>query len=154
MENDMDILNKEYVLTHGVDFDEALWFTSYSDEVLDNPEDEGGKPFTGLAYEVFDNGNLAYYCHYENGFAEGPNVKFYKNGIVKSIEYMIKGQTRGKRKVWHENGKLKYEGELKYGVCLKYSEWDNQGNLIGQKSSPAKDEIEYINRLTSRDKSE
>lgn len=150
----MDILNKDYVLTRGVDFDENLWFTSYSDEILDNPEGNGGKPFTGLAYELYNNGNLAYYCQYKNGYAEGTNVKFYKSGMVKSTEYMIKGQTRGIRKVWHENGKLKYEGEFKYGVCLKYTEWDDQGKLTGQKSFPTKDEMDYINRLTSRDKSE
>lgn len=33
----MDVLSKEYVLEQGIDFDEELWFTSYSDEVLDNP---------------------------------------------------------------------------------------------------------------------
>ena len=42
MENKKDILSKEYVLNHGINFDEELWFTSYGDEVLDNPEDEGG----------------------------------------------------------------------------------------------------------------
>ena len=34
----MDVLSKEYVLEQGIDFDEELWFTSYSDEVLDNPK--------------------------------------------------------------------------------------------------------------------
>ena len=61
-------------------------------------EDEGGKPFTGLAYELYENGNLAYYCYYKNGFKEGNYVKFHHNGKVKSIDYMIKGQTRGIRK--------------------------------------------------------
>ncbi|MFC8684473.1 hypothetical protein [Brevibacillus porteri] len=40
----------EYIIKNGVDF-EKLGFSSYSDEILDNPEDEGGNPFTGLAYE-------------------------------------------------------------------------------------------------------
>jgi len=39
--------------------------------VLDNPEDEGGKPFTGLAYELFTNGNLMYYTNYMKGFIAG-----------------------------------------------------------------------------------
>ncbi|NOG28846.1 hypothetical protein SAMN02787081_02317 [Lysinibacillus fusiformis] len=40
-------------------------------KVLDNPEDEGGKPFTGLAYELFTNGNLMYYTNYMKGFIAG-----------------------------------------------------------------------------------
>lgn len=60
LKDQVDIFSKEFVIEHGTDFDEELWFASYSDEVLDNPEDENGKPFTGLAYELYDNGNLIY----------------------------------------------------------------------------------------------
>lgn len=148
MENKKDILSKEYVLNHGIDFDEELWFTSYSDEVLDNPEDEGGKPFTGLAYELFDNGNIAYYCYYKNGFKEGDYIKFHNNGKVKSTDYMVEGQTRGIRKIWYESEELKFVGEYKFGICLKYTEWDKQGNIIGIKDTPTKDEVELIARLS------
>lgn len=150
----MDVLSKEYVLEHGMDFDEKLWFTSYSDEVLDNPEAEGGKPFTGLAYELYNNGTIAYYCYYKNGFKEGPYIKFYSNGKVKSTDCMKKGQTRGIRKIWYENGELKYEGEFKFGICLKYTEWDKQGNIIGQKNTPTNDELELITRLSKYDDNE
>ncbi|WP_051827150.1 toxin-antitoxin system YwqK family antitoxin [Metabacillus indicus] len=144
----MDVLGKEYVLKQGVNFDEELWFTSYSDEVLDKPEEGNGKPFTGLAYELYENGDLAYYCYYYNGFKEGNNVKFHRNGKVKSIDYMIKGQTRGTRKIWYESGELKYEGEFKFGVCLKYTEWDEEGNVMRQKAAPTKEELGLITRLS------
>lgn len=150
----MDVLSKEYVFEHGIDFDEGLWFTSYSDEVLDNPEEEGGKPFTGLAYELHDNGNIAYYCYYQNGFKKGYYIKFHYNGKVKSTDNMIKGQTRGIRKIWYESEELKFEGEFKFGVCLKYIEWDKQGNIIGQKNTPTKDELELITRLSKCDDNE
>lgn len=154
MENKIDVLSKEYVLEHGIDFDEGLWFTSYSDEVLDNPEEEGGEPFTGLAFELYDNGNIAYYCYYKKGFKEGDYIKFYYNGKVKSIDYMIQGQTRGIRKIWYESEELKYEGEFKYGVCLKYTEWDKQGNIIGQKNNATIKELELITRLSKCDEYE
>ncbi|MBG0972970.1 hypothetical protein F3I02_30800 [Bacillus sp. SRB3LM] len=154
MENKMGVLSKEYVLEQGIDFDEELWFTSYSDEVLDNPEDEDGKPFTGLAYELYENGNLAYYCYYKNGFKEGNYVKFHHNGKLKSIDYMIKGQTRGIRKIWYESEELKYEGTFKFGVCLKYTEWDKQGNIIRQKVAPTKEELGLITRLSDCDDNE
>ncbi|EIT87205.1 hypothetical protein A374_01454 [Fictibacillus macauensis ZFHKF-1] len=148
MENKMELLSKEYVVEHGVDFDEKLWFTSYSDEVLDNPEDEGGKPFTGLAYELYGNGNLAYYCYYKNGFLEGYYVKFHQNKNVKAIDYMVKGQTRGIGRIWYESGELKHEGEYKFGICLKYTEWDQQGNIINQKVAPTKGELELVSRIS------
>lgn len=117
-------------------------------------EDEGGKPFTGLAYELYENGNLAYYCYYKNGFKEGNYVKFHHNGKVKSIDYMIKGQTRGIRKIWYESEELKYEGTFKFGVCLKYTEWDKQGNIIRQKVAPTKEELRLITRLSDCDDNE
>ena len=125
-----------------------------SDEVLDNPEEEGGKPFTGLAYELYDNGNIAYYCYYKNGFKEGYYIKFHHNGQMKSTYYMINGQTRGIRKIWYESEELKYEGDFKFGVCLTNTEWDKQGNIIGQKKTPSKNEFELITRLSKCDDNE
>lgn len=147
----MKILSKEEVLKQGINFDEELWFTSYSDEVLDNPENEGGNPFTGLVYELYDNGDLAYYCYYKNGFKDGDYVKFHTNGKIRSIDYMVKGQTRGIRKKWYESEELMYEGEFIYGVCLRYTEWDKQGNIIRQKNSPTQDDLELIARFTESD---
>ena len=81
-------------------------------------------------------------------------IKFYSNGKVKSTDCMKKGQTRGIRKIWYENGELKYEGEFKFGICLKYTEWDKQGNIIGQKNTPTNDELELITRLLKCDDNE
>ncbi|WHY71947.1 toxin-antitoxin system YwqK family antitoxin [Fictibacillus enclensis] len=144
MENQIEILSKEYVIKHGVDFDEELWFTSYSDEVLDNPEDQNGKPFTGLAYELYDNGNLIYYTNYINGFIEGELVEFYKNGNLKSVKNLIHGQSNGIEKIWYENGDLKFEGEYKFGIALHYTEWDTQGQIVKQKLSPTEADLELI----------
>lgn len=150
MENDIQLLDKQYVVEHGVDFDEKLWFTSYSDEVLDNPEDKGGKPFTGLAYELHDNGNLAYYCFYKNGFMEGNHVTFHQNGRVKSFETMVKGQTKGLRINWYDSGELKFEGNYQFGVCLTFTEWDKAGNILQQKSSPTETDLALITRFSER----
>lgn len=116
MENKMHILSEQYVVEHGTDFEEKLWFTSYSDEVLDNPEDEGGSPFNGLAYELYENGDLAYYSYYKDGFLEGDFVRFHHNGNVKSLDYMIKGQTRGLRVMWYDSG----EKNMMENIILVY----------------------------------
>ena len=47
---------------------------------------------------------------------------------------MVTGQIRGTEKIWYDSGERKYEGEFKYGVCLNYTEWDKQGNIIKQQS--------------------
>ena len=151
MENKRDVLSKKYVLENGINFDEELWFTSSSDEVLDKPEEKNGKPFTGLAYELHDNGTLAYYCYYRDGFKEGNYVKFYQSGKVKTTDYMIKGQTRGIRKKWYECEVLKYEGEFKFGICLHYTEWDKHGDVISKKVAPTKEELTFINRCSKRE---
>ncbi|MEK4536284.1 hypothetical protein NST21_13245 [Peribacillus sp. FSL K6-1552] len=154
MENKMHILSEQYVVEHGTDFEEKLWFTSYSDEVLDNPEDEGGSPFNGLAYELYENGDLAYYSYYKDGFLEGDFVRFHHNGNVKSLDYMIKGQTRGLRVMWYDSGEKKYDGEYNFGICLRYTEWDMQGNVTRQKAFPTEGELKRLERFADHDQSE
>lgn len=79
MENEYDMKS---IKEKGVDF-EDLWFSSVSDEILDNPEDENGQPFTGLAYELYPNGQIIYFTKYKNGLAHGLTCEFMKTGIKK-----------------------------------------------------------------------
>jgi len=134
--NNINLLEKDYVLKNGIDFEEGLWFTSVSDQVIDAPENEGGKPFNGLAYEFYPNGNLAYYCYYENGLSHGDFVEFYDDGNIKSKQYMRHGQTKGKREKWYANGQLKSIAEYELGICLSYKEWDLNGSLINEQLEP------------------
>lgn len=60
---------------------------------------------------------------------------------ILSIEYVL---NHGIRKIWYESEELKFLGEYKFGICLKYTEWDKQGNIIGIKDTPTKDEVELI----------
>lgn len=94
MEN---IFDKDYVVSKGTDFVEELWFSTHGDIVLDKPEEEGGKPFTGLVYELYNNGNLNYYANYVNGFIEGELIEFYKSGKLKAIKTLVHGQSNGLR---------------------------------------------------------
>lgn len=82
MEN--NLLTKEFVLQNGIDF-ENLHGEYCSDLILDKPEDKGGKPFTGLTYELYKNGQLQYYCYYKDGFEDGQYVEFYENDNVKAL---------------------------------------------------------------------
>ncbi len=79
---DMEFSNDsmERIKSIGVDFN-CLWYSYDGSFILDNPEDEGGKPFSGVAYELYQNGNLAYYRFYQNGLSHGVYRSFYENGM-------------------------------------------------------------------------
>lgn len=138
------ILTKEYVLNNGVDF-EDLWDEYCSDRILDNSEEEGGEPFTGLTYETYPNGNLRYYCYYKNGFSHGDFVEFYDDGKTKSMQYMQRGRIYGVEKIWYRNGMLESEANYEYGVCLTFKKWNEEGILIEEKLKPSEDDIKLRN---------
>ena len=135
----------KYVIENGINF-EDLWYSSSSDEVLDSAEDEGGKPFTGLTYELYDNGKLVYYCFYKYGFEDGDYLEFYKNGNIKSKQYMKYGRIRGKEEIWYESGKTKSIAEYEFGVCLNRKEWDEDGKLVNEKLEPTENEKKLLLR--------
>lgn len=149
MEN---ILDKDYVISKGTDFDEELWFSSHGNVVLDKPVEEDGKPFTGLVYELYNNGGLNYYVNYVNGFIEGELIEFYKSGKLKAIKTLIHGQSNGLERRWHENGKQSFEGDYKIGIALHFTEWNEVGEIIKAKSSPSETEVKLINSLTKNSK--
>lgn len=149
MENKDELYTLDYIKKNGVDF-EDLWFSSTSDEILDNPEDEGGTPFIGLTYELYDNGQLQYYSFYKDGFKHGLLREFYNTGERKSEEIMHYGQTKGKRTQWYENGQLKSVSEHELGVELSYQEWDIKHNLI--KSSELQETSEIYDYLLTQRK--
>ena len=138
------VLTKEYVLNNGVDF-EGLWNEYCSDRILDKPENEGGKPFTGLAYELYKNNELNYYCFYKEGFEHGDYVEFYENGNIQSVQYMKYGSIVGKEETWFKSGMLKSVAEYESGVCLNLKEWNEKGVLIKEKLEPTEDDLKMIN---------
>ena len=80
-------------------------------------ESNGGKPFTGLYYELFPNGKLESYTKYENGMPIEDSFEFYENGKIKSYShfsrdrlnscsyYFNESETLKLTSIW-ENGKL------------------------------------------------
>ncbi|AWQ14959.1 toxin-antitoxin system YwqK family antitoxin [Bacillus velezensis] len=128
MENEYDMKNIKEI---GVDF-EDLWFSSVSDEILDNPEDENGQPFTGLAYELYPNGQIIYFTKYKNGLAHGLTSEFYENGNKKSEKEYRYGQLHGKSIIWFENGRKKSEQQYEHSILICEKSWDEEGNLLNQ----------------------
>lgn len=141
------IIDEAIILQSGINF-ENLAFEYCSDRILDDYEENGGRPFTGLTYELFDNGRISYYCYYVNGFPEGDLVKLYANGTICSISKMKRGQSAEKAE-WYQDGKIKEEGMYNCGICISSKKWDEQGNLTYEKISPTDSEILLIKKLSS-----
>lgn len=140
---EIKILDKEYVLTHGVNFEE-LAGGYCSDRILDKEEEDGGKPFTGLTYELYRNNKLAYYSFYKDGFPNGDFIQFYENGNIKKVQYMKYGRVAGIEETWFESGRLKSVGESAYGVRLNFKEWNEEGGLIEEKLNPTEGELKRL----------
>ena len=68
--------------------------------------------------------------------------------LMKEIGYK-KGEINGKEKEYHENGKLKYEGEYSNGRKLKIKEYYENGNIkceiINKKDEKGKGKEYYEN---------
>ncbi len=141
---EQQILNKEYVIAYGRSYD-SLSYEYGSDRMLDEDEEDGGKPFTGLAYELNENQVLIYYGYYVDGFEEGDRVTFYENGIIESYAFMRRGRAFGKSFEYFGNGTKRSETISEYGVVLYQKEWSENGKVIHEKKEPTKEDIETRN---------
>lgn len=107
------LLSLQYILEHGVSGDE-LADESYTDEngfyhyerKFDKPLNEGGKPFSGLAYDFYYNSNmLSGYTEYRDGYTYGDDVWYYPSGALS--RYSRYCENEHYIYLWHENGILK-----------------------------------------------
>ena len=139
------LLDRDFILSNGIDYDELeVDYDRFGDKefiVCEGKE----KFFSGITYSIFPNGNIEFYAFFRDGFKEGEFVEFFNNGKIKSIQYMQRGRIYGVEKTWYSNGILKSEARYEYGVCLTSKEWDEEGNLIKNKSEPTEDDIKLRN---------
>ena len=135
MSNNPRFFSQDYVKTYGILFNENT-FSENEEPVgilYDSPSKTGGKPFTGLLYTLYPNGNIGYYSIYKNGFEDGETVAFYECGQPSKYSIIHKGGFVGTSYQWYENGNLKkklerYDDSWHY----KYIEYDEDGNITNQ----------------------
>ena len=127
-----EVLSKEYVKENGVLYDDNVFYSENEEwlALLDKTPELGGKPFTGLLYELYMNGIPRYYEYYREGFADGEYVTFYDNGAVASYCIMKGFAYVGDAYEWHRNGKLKrFDKKDGKGIKLKTVCFDTDGNI-------------------------
>ena len=72
-----------------------------------------GKPFTGVANESYENGQLKREVVYKNGKWNGVYKIWHENGQLKSESTYKYGIQGGVPKDWHDNGQLKLIWDIK-----------------------------------------
>lgn len=135
---DVKILSAHEVIEKGIEFDgDVVCFSGmYGQHVYNRPMELGGEPVTGLVYEKYKNGCLAYYCYYENGISNGEYVEFYESGKIKKFREMLKGTIHGECMEWYVDGSVKSKEYFKYGISVYMEEWDESGDLFNKRTEP------------------
>lgn len=71
------------------------------------------KPFTGVLFAKYPNGNYISWQQYVDGIGQGKWINYYENGNYKEIGYYNENRVEGPIKKYYEDGTLKAEGEYK-----------------------------------------
>lgn len=144
------ILNKEFVIENGLECEKLYCdCNKYGDREFEINKEDKELMFSGISYTLYENGNLDFYCNYKDGFKEGEYVEFYKDGQLMKRQIMKHGKTNGKREEWYPSGLIKRISEYRYGICLSYTEWDENGNIIDEKKEPTEGEMVLIRKFES-----
>jgi antitoxin component YwqK of YwqJK toxin-antitoxin module len=107
------------------------------DDLEHSDEDDSlllnGKPFTGILYDEYDNGQAGEEEKYVDGHQVGPFRRWYENGQLREEGVKRRGFAPDKMSRWHENGVLKSTEEREWGVVVSCKEWDEHGKLISER---------------------
>lgn len=72
------------------------------------------KPYTGILYGKFENGNYLTIQEYVDGIGNGKWVNYYSDGTLKEIGTYRDNLVEGPIRQFHPNGKLKAKGNYKH----------------------------------------
>lgn len=130
------ILNKDYILENGSRFDDTFGYggDKYDSFIVQYDQEGNEHLFTGIIYECYENGGLASYYVVKDGIKHGEMVQYYPNGQVKEIKYLDKNVLEGPQKEYYENGCIKLVEYRVLGRILSFKKYDEQGNLVEEKS--------------------
>ena len=142
-----NILVLEDIVKQGIEFKEEVCFSGeFGQQVFDKPFEDGGNPITGLLFEKYNNGNLNYYSYYVDGIQNGESVTFYESGEISSYCVMDSGQVYGEIKKWYKTGLLKSLEMCKYGVVISSKHYDEKGDIIMEKLEPSRIEQKMLEK--------
>ena len=103
----LTILSWDYVVENGKMFGESLWWDRSDGYYICDFSGDEEVYFTGLAYDIYKNGNIQFYRYYENGLEEGIETEFYPSGILKSYAVIYNENRIALAYEWDENGMIR-----------------------------------------------
>ena len=100
-----------------------------------------GKPFSGVAEERFEDGSTRCVFPFTNGKEHGEVKTFFASGKpMKSTPY-TNGAVHGVEREWFENGSLKIEREVEFGILVRSRTFDESGALVDEYVRPEDDSM-------------
>ncbi|WP_026908821.1 toxin-antitoxin system YwqK family antitoxin [Paucisalibacillus globulus] len=143
-----DILTKDYLVKNGMEFKGELEYGGpYDLGIVEYTESGEEKLFTGIAFDLYENGNIESYFYVKDGVKQGQNISFYPNGNIKRIGKMKKGAADGKQIEFYENQSKKYESECIAGREMTYIKYDEIGNILEEKKEPTESDLLYAEKF-------
>jgi antitoxin component YwqK of YwqJK toxin-antitoxin module len=76
-------------------------------------EKENEKPYTGIVFALYNNGNIQYEWSYLDGIPNGKWKYYFYTGKVQYEFTYLDGEKHGPCRAWHFNGKLNFESQYK-----------------------------------------
>ncbi len=145
-----DILQKDFILENGTEFEGCLEYGGpYELAIVRYTEDGKEELFTGLAYDIYENGNIESYFYVEQGVKQGKYVEFYPNGNIKKIGQLSRNAADGYQVEFFENGNKKYESECVAGREMTYIKYDENGNVLEEKAEPDESDLKYAEKFNN-----
>ena len=87
-----------------------------------------GKPFTGIAFEMYNESQL----EYEYAYKDGKKIlwkSYWENGQIKHEAFSKDGKKDGVETAYEENGQKRFQNTYKDGVLLETKTYDD-GQLM------------------------
>ncbi|HSI85616.1 MAG: toxin-antitoxin system YwqK family antitoxin [Candidatus Methylacidiphilales bacterium] len=103
-----------------------------------------GKPFTGIARDLLENGMVIFEMTISDGKLNGPSTSWYANGNLEWQKMFRCGYPEGSWSEYYEDGKLKIEATLELGFVLESTEWHPDGNISTYKMSKQDPEFKSL----------
>jgi antitoxin component YwqK of YwqJK toxin-antitoxin module len=87
------------------------------------------KPFEGMAYETYQDGQLLSEVEFKKGIKVGWSRQWYKSGQLEYESFYPLHDVAHYRE-WFENGQQKVEVFSQYGIRIKEKRWNEDGQLV------------------------
>ena len=90
------------------------------------------KPYDGVLFGKYENGNYLSIQEFKNGIGEGTWTNYYENGNLKEVGTYQKDKVAGPIQKFYPSGKLKAKGNYREWR-IRVGEWiyyDEQGKII------------------------